>query len=255
MSDPGIAARLTLARSFGARYFDIEQESDRLRVDLEWEQPTPPSSLVVFDEAQVWPDLFARLRGAIDRNPKRNGRFLLLGSVSPALMTRVSESLAGRLALIELTPLLASELEDPMQLRRHWLVGGVVDGPGFPAWQKNYLDLLVHRYLPNWGLRAHPRVTNGLIRILATVHGQEWNAGRIGRSMAHSYHTVNRNLDHLEGTFLVRRLQSWHGNIRKRLVKRPSVNWCDSGFLHPLQQITNQDELLRQPWVGASWEG
>ena len=257
---PRQSGKTTLAKSFSARYFDIEQESDRLRVDLEWERLTRSTSLVVFDEAQVWPDLFARLRGAIDRNRKRNGRFLLLGSVSPALMTRVSESLAGRLALIELTPLMASELEDPMQLQRRWLVGGfadggIVDGTGFPSWQKHYLDLLVHRDLPTWGLPAHPRATNRLIRMLATVHGQEWNASRIGRSMALSYHTVNRYLDYLEAAFLVRRLQSWHGNIRKRLVKRPKVYWRDSGLLHALQQVTDHDELLRQPWVGASWEG
>ena len=175
-------------------------------------------------------------------------------------MTRVSGSLAGRLALVELTPLMASELEDPMQLRRHWLVGGfadggIVDGARLPAWQQDYLDLLVHRDLPTWGLPAHPRATNRLIRMLASVHGQEWNASQIGRSMALSYHTVNLYLDYLEGAFVVRRRSAWSGNIRKRLVKRPKVYWRDSGLLHGLQQVKHHDELLRQPWVGASWEG
>lgn len=257
---PRQSGKTTLATSFAGQYFDIEQESDRLRADVGWEQLTQGTGLVVFDEAQAWPDLFIRLRGAIDRNRRSNGRFLLLGSVSPSLMTRVSESLAGRLALVELTPLMASELEDPVQLRRHWLVGGfadggIVDGARFPAWQQDYLDLLVHRDLPAWGLPAHPRATNRLIRMLASMHGQEWNASQIGRSMALSYHTVNRYLDYLEGAFLVRRLPAWRANIRKRLVKRPKMYWRDSGLLHASQQVATHDELLRQPWVGASWEG
>ena len=257
---PRQSGKTTLATSFSGQYFDIEQESDRLRADVGWDRLTQGTGLVVFDEAQAWPDLFVRLRGTIDRNRRSNGRFLLLGSVSPSLMTRVSESLAGRLALVELTPLMASELGDPEQLRRHWLVGGfadggIVDGRRFPTWQRDYLDLLVHRDLPVWGLPAHPRSTNRLIRMLASVHGQEWNASQIGRSMALSYHTVNRYLDYLEGAFLVRRLPAWHGNIRKRLVKRPKMYWRDSGLLHALQQVTTHDELLCQPWVGASWEG
>lgn len=257
---PRQSGKTTLATSFAGQYFDIEQESDRLRVDIGWERLTQGTDLVIFDEAQAWPELFTRLRGAIDRNRSGNGRFLLLGSVSPSLMTRVSESLAGRLALVELTPITASELEDPTQLRRHWLVGGfadggIVDGARFPVWQQNYLDLLVQRDLPTWGLPAHPRATNRLVRMLASVHGQEWNASQISRSMALSYHTVNRYLDYLEGAFLVRRLPAWHGNIRKRLVKRPKVYWRDTGLLHALQQVANRDELLRQPWVGASWEG
>ena len=125
----------------------------------------------------MWPDLFIRPRGAIERDRSHNRRFLQLGFVSPSLMTRVSESLAGRLARVEPTPPMASELDEPMQLLRYWLVGGfpdggIVHGAGFPAWQRDHIDLLVYRDLPIWGLPAHPTATNRLIRVLATMQGQ-----------------------------------------------------------------------------------
>lgn len=99
---PRQAGKTTLALALGARYFDLEQEPERLRLDLEWDELERGRGLAVFDEAQAWPYVFPRLRSAIDRDRRRKGRFLLLGSVSPAMMTRVSESLAGRLALVEL---------------------------------------------------------------------------------------------------------------------------------------------------------
>src|SRR5207248_2128735 len=110
----------------------------------------------ILDEAQEWPEVFLRLRGAIDADRKRQGRFLLLGSVSPALMTQVSESLAGRLSLLELTPLLLSELPTDAARNRHWLHGGYPDGGvldvgRYPRWQLDYLALLSQRDLPNWG--------------------------------------------------------------------------------------------------------
>ena len=222
--------------------------------------PSRGIQLVIFDEAQNWPDLFTRLRGAIDRDRKRNGRFLLLGSVSPALMSQVSQSLAGRLSIVELTPLTAAEVETPAQRHRHWLFGGypdggVLSGTGFPRWQRDYLDLLVQRDLPAWGLPARPATTRRLLRIIAAGHGQEWNASQIGRSMALSYHTVSRYTDFLEGAYLVRRLPPYHANIRKRLVKRPKIYVRDTGLLHALMNVTSEDTLIHQPWVGASSEG
>ncbi len=252
--------KTTLARSLGGLYFDAQHEPDRLRLDLDWDTLVAGSDLMVLDEAQDWPELFPRLRGAIDRDRRRTGRFLLLGSVSPTLMRKVSESLAGRLSLIELAPLAQSELEDAEQRRRHWLVGGYPDGgvlhlPAFPWWQLDYLNLLVQRDLPNWGLTARPQTTHRLVKILAISHGQEWNASGIGKSLGLSYHTVNSYLDFLEDAFLVRRLPAFHANIRKRLVKRPKVYWRDSGLLHAVMGVSNREALLEQPWVGASWEG
>ncbi len=257
---PRQSGKTTLARSLGGRYFDLQQEPDQLRVDLEWDGLIVGRELVVLDEVQVWPDLFPRLRGAIDQDRKRNGRFLLLGSVSPALMTQVSESLAGRLSLMALTPFTTSELSDPADHGRHWLMGGFADGGvltgrGFPEWQIDYLDMLVYRDLPNWGMRVGAASMGRLIRMLALAHGREWNASQVGKSMGLSNHTVNRYVDCLEGAFLVRRLPAYHANLRKRLVKRPKLYWRDSGLLHALQRVTDKDALLHQPWVGASWEG
>ena len=257
---PRQAGKTTLARSLGGVYYDLEQEQDRLRLDLEWDRTVGGSSLVVLDEAPAAPDVFVRLRGAIDADRKRNGRFLLLGSVSPALMTEVSESLAGRLALVELTPLLASELETRTQRDRLWLTGGFPDGGvlgsrAFPRWQADYMTLLVQRDLPVWGMPARPATSLRLIKMLAAVHGQLWNASQLGRSLGLSYHTVNSYVDYLVGAFLVRRLPPFHASVRKRLVKSPKVYWRDSGLLHSLLNVADGRSLLEQPWVGASWEG
>jgi predicted AAA+ superfamily ATPase len=175
-------------------------------------------------------------------------------------MTQVSESLAGRFAIVELAPLLLLELTTDASAKRLWLTGGFPDGgvlrPGpYPTWQIDYLRLLVQRDLPSWGLPARPQVTERLLRMLAAVNGQMWNASRIGQSLGLSYHTVNGYLDYLEGAFLVRRLPAHHANLKKRLVKSPKVYWRDSGLLHALLNVPDQAALLHQPWVGASWEG
>jgi len=257
---PRQCGKTTLAGKIGGRYFDLEQAPDQLRLDLEWESICSDRALIVLDEAQEWPDLFPRLRGEIDRRRKVNGRFLLLGSVSPALMTSVSESLAGRLSVIELAPFSVDELGSDAQRRRHWLMGGypdggVLNGKGFPVWQRDYLDLLRQRDLPHWGLAATPQTTRRLLRMLAVLHGQEWNASQVGKSLGLSYHTVNSYVDYLEGAFLVRRLPAFHANIGKRLIKRPKLYWRDTGLLHGLLNIPDFDTLLAQPRVGASWEG
>ncbi len=257
---PRQCGKTTLAQTMGGVYFDLEQESDRLRLDLEWEDLVAGKDLVILDEAQSWPGVFARLRGAIDRDRKRMGRFLLLGSVSPSLMVRVSESLAGRLSLVELTPFLLTELKTKKLREQRWLFGGYPDGGmleprRFPQWQLDYLALLSQRDLPTWGLPAKPQTTDRLLHMLAALHGQVWNASQIGQSLGLSYKTVNSYVDYLVGAFLIRRLQPYRANIRKRLVKSPKVYWRDSGLLHALLNVSDERALLEQPWVGASWEG
>ena len=256
---PRQVGKTTLARSLAATYFDLEQPTDRLRLDLQWDALSRDESLVVLDEAQSWPELFPRLRGAIDADRRRNGRFLLLGSVSPGLMRAVSESLAGRLALIELTPFLCGELPErslsDLSLLGGFPDGGILAAGRFPQWQTDYLRLLAERDLPVWGLPATPPTTIRLLRMLAAVHGQIWNASQIGQSLGLSYHTVNNYVDFLEGAFLVHRLPPWLPNLKKRLVRSPRVYWRDSGLLHALLGAQSADDLLAQPWVGASWEG
>ena len=257
---PRQCGKTTLARAMRGRYFDLEQEADRLRLDLAWDEVVAGRKLVILDEAQSWPDVFERLRGAIDEDRKRAGRFLLLGSVSPALMTHVSESLAGRLSLVELTPLLITELESGASRKRRWLCGGYPDGGvlrsrAYPQWERDYLALLTQRDLPAWGLPSRPQTTMRLLRMLAALHGQTWNASQVGQSLGLSYHTVNSYVDYLVGAFLIRRLPSYQANIRKRLVKSPKMYWRDSGLLHAILGVPDEDVLLAQPWVGASWEG
>ena len=257
---PRQCGKTTLAQMMGGLYFDLEQEQERLRVDLEWDSLEKSRELVILDEAQSWPELFPRLRGAIDRNRKRMGRFLLLGSVSPSLMTQVSESLAGRLSLVELAPFLQSELKKRTQRDALWLCGGFPDGgvlqrERFPRWQRDYLALLTQRDLPSWGLPARPQTTDRLLQMLTAVHGQTWNASQIGQSLGLSYHTVNSYMDYLSGAFLIRRLPPYRPNIRKRLVKSPKIYWRDTGLLHAQLNVSDEQALLVQPWVGASWEG
>lgn len=256
---PRQCGKTTLAKTFSNDYFDLEQQADRLRLDITWESVTQKRSLSILDEAQEMPSIFARLRGAIDADRKRNGRFLLSGSVSPSLTTQVSESLAGRIALIELSPLSISEVGHK-KLDQLWLTGGYPDGginkgSSFPNWQHNYLNLLAQRDLPNWGLPARPSVTQRLMKMLAASHGQFWNASQLGKSMGLSAKTISSYAEFLEGAFLIRRLPPYSANIKKRLVKSPKVYWRDTGLLHSLLNISSSTTLHNQPWVGHSWEG
>ena len=256
---PRQCGKTTLARSLGGRYYDMEQESDRLRLDLQWNDVIASTDLVVIDEAQAAPEVFPRLRGAIDSERHRNGRFLLLGSISPALMRDVSESLAGRLTVVELAPLSLREL--PAEAAgRLWRCGGypdggVLGGPGFPQWQRDYLSLLAQRDLPSWGLPASAQTTQRLFGLLAARHGQLWNASDVGRALGLSYHTVNAYLDYLEGAYLIRRLLAYSTNPAKQFVKRPKVYWRDCGLLHTLVGLGPDDDLASLPAAGASWEG
>jgi uncharacterized protein len=259
LTGPRQCGKTTLAKTLGSRYLDLEQVSDRVRLDATWNEVMASPGLTILDEAQCWPELFPRLRGAIDAERERKGRFLLLGSVSPALMRTVADSLAGRLALIEMGPFNLGEVGHD-QLDRLWLTGGFPEGGilaegRFPGWQRDYLALLAARDLPQWGISARPQMIDRLMAMLAVVHGQQWNASQIGQGLGLSYHTVDAYVDVLEGAGLVRRLRPYAANVGKRLVRRPKLYWRDSGLLHGLLGIVDRDALLRQPWVGASWEG
>jgi predicted AAA+ superfamily ATPase len=254
---PRQSGKTTLARSLGKIYFNLEEPDERTRLDATWSDAMAARELVVFDEAQHWPELFHRLRGAIDADRKRNGRFLLLGSVSPALMREVGESLAGRMATLELTPFHLGEVDD---LERLWRLGGFPDGgvlgqPVYPVWQESYLRAMAERDLPTWGLRAAPVLTQRLFRMIAAEQGAILNLSKLGQSLGLSYHTVESYLEYLEGAFLIRRLPPFEVNLRKRLVKSPRIYWRDSGLLHTLLRFRAGDDLFAQPWVGASWEG
>jgi len=255
---PRQVGKTTLAKTLSKTYYDLELEQERLRLDIQWNSLIKSKEVIILDEAQNYPEIFPRIRNAIDIERKRNGRFLILGSVSPGLMQGVSEFLTGRVALCELNPFSVLEV-DGKRDERLWLMGGYPDGgiikeQQFPVWQQNYLDLLAMRDLPVWGLNARPPVIKRFFGMLAASHGNIWNASQIGKSLGLSYHTVNSYLAYLEQTYLVRRLLPYHTNIKKRLVKSPKVYWRDSGLLHSLLHAHTANALLTQPWVGVSWE-
>ena len=241
----------------------MESEGGVLRLDAEWDRLVGGSELVVLDEAQCAPEVFPRLRVAIDADRNRHGRFVLLGSVSPALMLNVSESLAGRMGLVRMGPLAYAELADPLGrdcweslwLRGGFPDGGILDGRRFPEWQKDYLELLATRDLPEWGFAAKPQRTRRLMAMLAAVNAQPLNASNLGGALGIDHKTVIGYCDFLEEAFLIRRLRPWSGNISKRLVKTPRLYWRDSGLLHALLNVQNIEQLYSQPWVGFSWEG
>src|SRR3990172_1945149 len=251
--------KTTLAKTLSDVYYDLESEEEKLRLDFQWDDILQSDKPIVLDEAQNYPEIFPRLKVAIDRNREKNGRFLLLGSVSPSLMKDVSEFLTGRIALCHLYPLSVTELNQKLS-DTLWLLGGYPDGGildknKFPSWQQNYLDLLAMRDLPTWGLPAKPQVTKRFFKMLSALHGQIWNASQLGKSLGLSYHTVNTYLDYLEQVFLIRKIQPFFTNIKKRFMKSPKVYWMDSGLHHALAGILSMEHLLEQPWVGSSWEG
>ena len=168
--------KTTLAKAFEGRYFDLENPQDRLRLEVTWEELMGTQELVILDEIQARPELFPRLRAAIDADRKRCGRFLMLGSVAPALMQRAGQALTGRLALCQLTGFLAQERPaeewDSLWVRGGYPDGGILDASRFPDWQQNYLALMAQRDLPSWGLPAQPVLIERLFRMLAALHGQ-----------------------------------------------------------------------------------
>jgi len=253
------SGKTTLARTFSELYFDLELEQDKLRLDLQWDEVAASKASVILDEAQNFPEIFPRIRAAIDQKRKATGRFLILGSVSPGLMKQVSQFLTGRIAVVELSPFALTELPkkpiDDLWLMGGFPDGGILNGVQYPQWQRNYLDLLAMRDLPIWGLPATAPVTKRFFKMLAASHGSIWNASMIGKSMGLSYHTVNSYLDFLEQTYLIRKLAPYAANIRKRLIKSPRIYWRDSGLLHALMDVHNSEDLIAQPWVGFSWEG
>lgn len=218
-------------------------------------------SLVILDEVQRLPEIFPVLRALVDTD-RRPGRFLLLGSASPQLMRQSSETLAGRIRYLELTPLTLDEVGRSQEnLLRLWLRGGF---PGsFLAdsdeqsleWRTEFIRTYLERDVPALGINLQPESLRRFWRMLAHRHGQLWNASELARSLGVSPPTATSYLDLLIGTFLTRRLEPHQANLGKRLVKSPKVYLRDSGLLHALLGIPDLDQLHGNPILGASWEG
>ena len=263
---PRQIGKTTLARALlethpNALYLDLESPQDRAALgDGPLFLQAHADRLIILDEVQHTPELFSVLRGEIDR-ARRPGRFVLLGSASFELL-RQSQSLAGRLSLIDMFPLLVDEVgSDLSTLQSLWLRGGFP--PSFTAlneqaswrWREAFIRHLLHTDLPALGLRVDATSLSRFWRMLAHLHGQLFNASAVANSLDVSAPTVNRWLDHMVGALLVRKLEPFHTNLGKRLVKSHKVYVRDSGLLHSLLGLTSVADLQGHPIAGASWEG
>jgi uncharacterized protein len=260
---PRQVGKTTLARSLLApdspNYFDLEDP----RVEAQLAEPMtalqPLRGLVVIDEVQQAPELFRRLRVLVDR-PGDPARFLLLGSASPALLRQSSESLAGRIEIIEMAGFTLEET-GAARTDRLWWRGGfprsylAADDASSRAWRRSFIRTVVERDLPMLGLNAPAPALQRFWVMLAHYHGQIWNAAEPARSLGVNESTVRRYLDWLTQAFLVRQLPPWHANLGKRQVKAPKVYVRDTGLLHELLGIEDGLALQRHPKSGASWEG
>lgn len=260
---PRQSGKTTLARGLlkedSVNYFDLEDPASLARLDEPMTALRPLKGLVVIDEIQRRPDLFPVLRVLADRGGTP-ARFLILGSASGNLMRQTSESLAGRMERIVIGGFSLAELgsEADQQL---WLRGG------FPhsflaesdvnsiTWRKNFIQTLLERDFPQWGVRVAATALQRFWTMVAHYHGQIWNSAEPARALGVSESTTRRYLDLLTDACMIRQLQPYHANLKKRQIKSPKIYVCDSGLLHQLLGIDSMKNLFSHPKVGASWEG
>ena len=264
---PRQAGKTTVAHELAQQsdnvYLDLESELDRAKLaSPELYLAERLDRLVVLDEVHRVPGLFPVLRGLIDRarrSGRRSGLYLLLGSASLDLLQQAGESLAGRIAYRELTPFNVQELPEAEHTRL-WVRGGVPESylARTPAaslrWRQDFIRTYVERDIPLFGGRVGSEALRRLWGMLAHQQGALVNASVLARSLALDMRTVNRYLDLLVEMFLVRRLEPWHANLGKRLTKSPKLYVRDSGLLHALLGLPDEEALLGHPVVGASWE-
>ncbi|MBA4390284.1 MAG: ATPase [Syntrophus sp. (in: bacteria)] len=243
-----------------AVYLDLELPSDINKLqDAELYLRQFKKSLVIIDEIQRMPSLYPLLRALVDQN-RIGGRFLILGSASPELIRYASESLAGRIIYHELGPLSLFET-DTKQFQNLLLRGGYPnsylaenDDESF-IWRESYIKTYLEMDIPQLEIHIPSAQLRRFWTMLAHSHGQLWNASKIAGSLGVSAPTVRRYLDILESTFIIRQLQPYYANTKKRLIKSPKVYIRDSGLNHTLLRIRTFDDLIGHPAVGASWEG
>jgi uncharacterized protein len=260
---PRQCGKSTLAHAVAAQssstYFDLENPADLRALSEPMAALEKLRGLVVIDEVQRRPDLFPILRVLLDRKPIRT-RFLILGSAAPELLRQTSETLAGRVALIEMAGFRISET-GTSTLQKLWNRGG------FPVsftartqqasveWRQDFIQTFLERDLPELGIRIPATTMRRFWIMLAHQHGGIWNSSAIGGSLGQAHTTVRHHLDTLSSALVVRVLQPWFENVGKRQIKSPKVYVRDSGLLHSLLDIHTHDALDRHPKLGASWEG
>jgi hypothetical protein len=262
---PRQVGKTTLAKQIIAfnkneyEYIDLELQRDAQKLsDPETYFLSNPNKNFVIDEVQQNKKLFPVLRAIIDRD-RRPGRFILLGSASPDLLRDSSESLAGRIAYYELTPFLIEEIDKNKALEDLWFYGGFPDAllkkHPWADWMNNYIRTYFERDLINLGLNADSIVTRRLWYMLAHSHGNMINYSDYAKSLELSGKTIKHYIHFFDQAFLVRELQPYYFNIKKRMVKSPKVYIRDSGLLHFILGLEKPDDLFLHPKMGASWEG
>lgn len=260
---PRQCGKTTLARELvdpqSPNYFDLEDPRTRALFAEPMTALEPLTGLVVIDEVQLAPDLFPILRVLADRRPLP-ARFLVLGSASGDLLRQSAESLAGRVEYVRMGGFTLDEV-GAERVEELWRRGGFPDSllaedeETSVGWRRSFIDTLLERDLPQWGVRVSPTAMRRFWTMVAHYHGQVWNNAEPARSLGVDEKTVRRYLDLLTDALVVRQLQPWHANLGKRQVKSPKVYVRDSGLLHELLGIEDQRDLLHHPKLGASWEG
>lgn len=260
---PRQCGKTTLARELvdiaSPNYFDLEDPESVIRLSDPKTALAHLNGLIVIDEVQRRPDLFPVLRVLLDRKPLP-AKFLLLGSASVDLLQQSSESLAGRLEVVMMGGFDLSEVGVKNDARL-WLRGGLPlsflakDDKDSFIWRKSFIQLFLERDLAQQGIHIPAVALHRFWTMLAHSHGQIWNASPFASSLGVSEYTVRKYLDILTGVFMVRQLQPWYVNIKKRQVKAPKVYIRDAGILHSLLGLKMAAEMLSHPRCGASWEG
>jgi len=253
----------TIAKNRPSLYLDLESDADRAKLaDPEAYLAGHAAELVILDEVQRAPGLFQQLRGLIDRGRReglRAGRFLLLGSASLDLLRQSGESLAGRISYLELGPINGFEVSPP-ELPSLWLRGGFPDSLLAPddgaslRWRRDFIRTYLERDIPQLGPRIAAETLRRFWTMLAHQQSGLLNAANLARALGVDNKTIAAYLDLLVDLLLVRRLEPWHSNAGKRLVKSPRIYVRDSGLVHALLGLGTLDEVLGHPVAGASWE-
>ncbi|MCS6244910.1 MAG: ATP-binding protein [Opitutus sp.] len=264
LAGPRQCGKTTLARILAAEekdctFFDLEKAVDRRRLETPEQALGSLEGLVIIDEVQRQPALFETLRVLLDR-PDKKTRFLLLGSASPTLIKGISESLAGRMGLVDLGPLQLQETGAD-SWKTLWYRGGfprsylATSDAASSVWRESFIRTFLERDIPQFGITVPAETLRRFWTMIAHYHGQVWNGAEFARSLGSSEPTARRYLDILAGAFMVRVLPPWHENLKKRQLKAPKLYVRDSGLLHSLFELESPEEVSGHPKAGASWEG
>lgn len=238
--------------------FDLENPNDFAALSTPMAALQDLAGYVIIDEIQRMPDIFPILRVLADR--KKGAKYLILGSASPYLLKRSSETLAGRISYLKMGGFSTGHIQ-PDQLQKLWIRGGFPrsflarrEAESF-LWRQDFISTFLERDIPSFGFNIPSQMLRRFWMMLAHYHGQTFNASELGKNLGVSDHTVKKYLDILTQTFLIRQLSPWINNTKKRLVKTPRIFFRDTGLLHAILQLKDRNNVLGHPKLGASWEG